>query len=418
MKALSSPVGAGRTGDLRLRRVLRRLDRRRLLALLDNEFKDPATAAWRQGCARASSPEETLKAVERVVDATLDRLQLLHDDLSPSRRLRVVADALGARIEEFRSGERIPSAQGWTTLSPEGFWRIAINASSPREFRFILAHELGHCMLFTSKKGPDRAAWRQRQWSPAEEALAYHLGRRILVPPTSLSRKMDASNPDANLFGRELPRHYGVDAEVIAQAATEVDDDGSRCPQAIIGWRQYGLLDFAYWRMAAKSIGSDATQVVLRSKDDLEVARRVLSHDEAQCFLFELSRSTWLHHVGRMFQQANPLAVTASFASRLSAHIEVFQALANALLDAPVHGRMRADWIYWSPQVTPRFIPIKDGRALPNSSVERACDGESERFVCSKQPAKVGRFDIGTSDSVFAAGDLRRGTRTALQVLV
>ncbi|MGD9689704.1 MAG: ImmA/IrrE family metallo-endopeptidase [Phycisphaerales bacterium] len=344
----------------------------------------------------------------------------------PSQRpcisVKRLAHFLGAHVE-VASGES-------TATFPEGTleragplaWRVVVTKPTYSAYRFTIAHELGHTLLYRHGGEFDARAWQSSTASPLEEAIANYLGRFLLAPDHLIVPRIREYECAADFVYRVLMDEFGLP---LRQAIVRWLDVSDRLNVPAVGgliWEQYHAFDPARTApvVASVGLGRRAEFAAL-----LERVRHECGTDDKTKGSAELiwrdARAAATSGAGPLLESSLPPILEELRANLRSLmrddHQDALRLAIEHLCGAAPHLALRPEWHALRDRCSRDFVPCKRGHARPGSLVASIAVGSTDNSNVGEEDLAVGTLVGRFRVHVAARGSWTEGTRRIVQLL-
>lgn len=341
---------------------------------------------------------------------------------SPRISVRRLASALGAQVEVASGTAATTYPEGSLERAGPLMWRVVVTKPTYSAYRFTIAHELGHALLYRHGGEFDARAWQASTASYLEEAVASYLGRLLLAPDHLVMPRVDEHECAAEFVYRVLVDEFGLP---LRQAVVRWLDISDRLEIPAVGgliWEQYHAFDEARTAPVVDSVAlsmrSDFTTL-------LERVRRECGTDKSTRASAELiwhdALMTATGRGGTLLESSLPPALEELRTKlRLLMKDDAESGLRHAveqLCEAAPHLAMRPEWHVLRERQSQDFVPCKRGHARSGSLVASVALGSASNSATGDENLAIGTLVGHYRVHVSARGDWSRGERRIIQLL-
>lgn len=381
---------------------------------------------------RSGGHGSLVEAAETAVAEAIDRAEAICRDAPPPVRLTRVAERLGVTLQfvveegvpRFRPSPDGPGAMRprWArgAIAPDGTdrWILQAGSRSSSYTRQIVAHELGHALLFHGDDGIDLRAWRATSWSDAEETLVNYIAR-VMLAPADLVPAPDAldENISAYVVGR-IASLFRIPHRVAAVRALDLSDQIAPRTRAFVMWRQYHPFSDSLIERCFRPYPAVSKQL-----------RAVASHLRSELLGSEFNRSlalwTEILHAG---QERDPWAILrlepaeAELARRVSGTVSMpndpdFWERVRRFTEPTSRLFFRPEWVVWRGRPAKSFVPERRGGVREGSLVAGLAGDLGTVAAIREERVEIGDLVGDFRVHAYAHGEAREGSRFVLTAL-
>lgn len=378
---------------------------------------------WLRRLVAESGGDSLLRHLEDCATRVLNEAGAESHAQRPPISVKKLAASLGAHVE-VASGESTNGfPRGMLERAGPLAWRVVVTKPTYSAYRFTIAHELGHTLLYRHRGTFDSRAWQASTASTLEEALANYLGRFLLAPDHLVVPRIREHECAAEFVCRVLMDEFGLPLRQAIVRWLDLSDRLAICPVGGLIWEQYHAFDPARTTgvMAAVGLGERFEFSKL-----LDQVRSVCGTDKTTKEDAELF---WQDALAAFQGGLSPL-LDASLPPALEAlrkylrslidgqHHRSIELAIEELCGTAPHLAVRPEWYALLAREAGDFVPCKRGHARPASLVASVARGSADVSSTREEDVAlgtlVGRFRV----HVAARGNWSLGTRRIVQLLV